>query len=259
MTDNDDERLLSRLADSMGTAQAARVRDYLHWGKDNYAADRILGDQIREVYPRVGTAIQAARAFHHRATETLARDGIRQFLDIGAGLDPVVHVVAQREIPDAEVVYVDNDPIVLCHGRAESSNDFVHWHAGDLEDPQGILERARKWLDFAQPVAVSLVGVIELVPGQSHALRWVRALLAPLAAGSALVLCTATPDHATELIDDVAQVYARGGILYRPRTRDQVAAFFERLVVDEPGIFTPTLGNATVADVSTYAAIGRKP
>lgn len=106
---------------------------------------------------------------------------------------------------------------------------------------------------------MSLVGVIELVPGRSHALRWVRALLAPLAAGSALILSTATADHAPEQIEEAARTYTNEGILYRPRTRDQIAAFFERLVLDEPGIVTPTLGKATDAEVSTYAAIGRKP
>lgn len=258
-TDTGNERLINRLVESMDKPQSARVWDALDWGKDNYEVDRILAERVRAQYPGASIAVRAARVFHRGAVETLARDGVRQFLDIGAGLGPSVHLVAQREIPDADIVYVDNDPLVLCHGRAMSANDTVHWFGGGLENPQAILDFASKRLDFNEPTAVSLVGVIELVPGQSHALRWVRALLAPLAAGSALVLSTATADHAPEQIGEASRAYTNDGILYRPRTRDQVAAFFERLVLAEPGIVTPTLGKATDAEVSTYAAIGRKP
>ncbi|MBV7708099.1 SAM-dependent methyltransferase [Nocardia nova] len=258
-TDMGDERLITRLVESMDKPQSARVWDALDWGKDNYEVDRILAERVRAQFPGASTAVRAARVFHRGAVETLARDGVRQFLDIGAGLGPSVHLVAQREIPDADIVYVDNDPLVLCHGRAMSANDTVHWFGGGLEHPQAILDFASKRLDFNEPTAVSLVGVIELVPGQSHALRWVRALLAPLAAGSALVLSTATADHAPEQIEEAARTYTNDGILYRPRTHDQVAAFFERLVLDEPGIITSPLGKATDAEVSTYVAIGRKP
>lgn len=259
MMDTYHERLLPRLADSMNTAQPARVRDYLGRGKDNYEPDRVLAHAIRDLYPSADTAVQASRAFHRSATEHLATEGVRQFLDIGAGIGPSVHIVAHDVRRDARIVYVDHDPIVLCHGRAVSTGDNVHWYGTDLDEPQAIADYAGQFLDFTEPVAVSLVGVLEFVPAQAYALRAVRALLAPLTSGSALVLCTATADYAPEVIADVAQEYTRGGIVYRPRTRDQFAAFFERLVVCGPGIMVPALGAATEADMSTYAAVGRKP
>lgn len=261
MTNADNESLLSRFAASTATAHPARLRDYLGGGKDNYDVDRVPADEILAIYPGARTAVQASRVFHREATERLAQSGVRQFLDIGAGIGPSVHLVAQREIPDARVVYVDDDPIVLCHGRAMSTppGDTVSWFDGTLEDPKAIMGHAGKCLDFDEPVAVSLVGVIELVAGQSHALRWVRSLLAPLAAGSALVLCCATADYAPELIGDVAQLYTNQGIMYRPRSRDQFSAFFERLVLDEPGVVVPPIGKASPAEVSAYAAVGRRP
>ncbi|MBF5002411.1 SAM-dependent methyltransferase [Nocardia sp. BSTN01] len=253
------EQLLDRLAESIATAQSARVRSYLEWGKDHYELDRILGERIVARYPGARTAVQASRAFHRDAIEALARSGVQQYLDIGAGFNPSVHLVAQREVPDAQVIYVDHDPVVLCHGRAMSVGEGVSWFYGDLSDLESIIEYARQRFDFAEPVAVSLVGVVEHIVSQSDSVSLVRALLSPLPSGSVLVLCAATPDHAAEQIDDIARLYGERGIPYRPRTREQISAHFERLALDEPGIFTPLIGKASESEVSTYAAIGRKP
>src|SRR6202795_1450702 len=102
-------------------AHSARVHDYWLGGKDNFAADREAGDAVMEAYPGIVMSVRANRAFLARAVRYLAAEaGIRQFLDIGTGIptENNTHEVAQAAAPDARIVYVDNDPIVLTHARA---------------------------------------------------------------------------------------------------------------------------------------------
>jgi hypothetical protein len=125
-------------------AHSARVWDYWLGGKDNYPVDRAVGDQIAQVLPGIVTCAQAGRMFAGRVVRFLAgQAGIRQFLDIGAGLptaDDNIHEIAQRVTPECRVVYVDNDPLVLVlvHARAmlssrpEGTIDVVQ---ADLRDP----------------------------------------------------------------------------------------------------------------------------
>jgi hypothetical protein len=101
--------------------QSARVYDYWLGGKDNFPADRAVGDAIAEQLPSIRTQVRAQRAFLGRAVRWLAAEtGIRQFLDIGTGIPSAgnVHEVAQAVAPESRVLYVDNDPIVLAHARA---------------------------------------------------------------------------------------------------------------------------------------------
>src|ERR671913_1161011 len=100
---------------------SARIWNYWLGGKDNYPVDRQVGDQILEAFPAIVENARASRAFLARAVRYLAGDaGVRQFLDIGTGLPTAnnTHEVAQQVAPDAKVVYVDNDPVVLVHARA---------------------------------------------------------------------------------------------------------------------------------------------
>jgi hypothetical protein len=128
-------------------AHPARVYDYWLGGKDNFAADREAAERVLAVTPGLRFRVRANRAFLGRATRFLATDaGIRQFLDIGTGIPTGdnTHEVAQRAAPDARVVYVDNDPIVLLHAQAllrsspEGATDYLQ---ADLRDPELILDR----------------------------------------------------------------------------------------------------------------------
>ena len=150
----------------------ARIYDYLLGGKDNYPADRAAAEQIAQVLPNVRTACQWNRAFLGRAVRFLAAErGIRQFIDIGTGLPTVrnVHEVAQDAAPGSHVVYVDNDPVVLAHGR-----HLLHGLAGttilehDLRQPDEILADPglRALIDFEEPVAVLLVAVLHFIPDE---------------------------------------------------------------------------------------------
>ena len=150
-------------------AHPARVYDYWLGGKDNFAADREAAERVLAVAPGLRYRVRANRAFLGRAARYLAAEaGLRQFLDIGTGIPAAgnTHEVAQRAAPDARVVYVDNDPIVLLHAEAllrsspEGATDYVQ---ADLRDPGMILDRAATLLDFGQPVAVMLLGVLHLI------------------------------------------------------------------------------------------------
>src|SRR5262249_22819484 len=122
--------------------------DYLLGGKDNFAADRAAGDQMINAVPTVVTRSRMNRAFLARAVRFLAGDcAIRQFLDIGAGLPSAsnTHEVAQAIAPEARVMYVDNDPMVLAHARAlltGTTEGSVAYLDADLRDPDCIVRAA---------------------------------------------------------------------------------------------------------------------
>src|SRR5438876_7947081 len=149
-----------------GVPQTARIWNYWLGGKDNFAADREVGDQIREAFPKIVENARASRAFLVRAVRYLAGEaGIRQFLDIGTGLPTAnnTHQVAQAVAPESRIVYVDNDPLVLVHARAlltstpDGVTDYVD---ADLRDPDKVLPEAASTLDFTRPVALTLLGVV---------------------------------------------------------------------------------------------------
>src|SRR4029077_5326445 len=144
----------------------ARVYDYWLGGKDNFAADRELGERTLEAYPNLVFSVRANRAFLARAVRFLAAEaGIRQFLDVGTGIPTAdnTHEVAQRVAPECKIVYVDNDPLVLVHARAlltgtpEGVGDYID--AG-LHEPATILTGAERILDFSQPIALMMLGIV---------------------------------------------------------------------------------------------------
>jgi hypothetical protein len=137
-------------------------RIWNHWlgGKDNFPVDREVGDRMAAMYPDIVRLARADRAFLKRAVRHLvAEEGIRQFLDVGAGLPTAenTHQVAQALAPQSRVVYVDNDPLVLSHARdvlvsaPEGATDYIQ---ADLRDPEAILRKARDTLDLDEPVAI---------------------------------------------------------------------------------------------------------
>src|SRR5918993_2138732 len=142
------EEYVSKLDTSQ--PHSARIWNYWLGGKDNFAADRQVGDQVREVFPAIVENARASRAFLGRAVRHLAANrGIRQFLDLGTGLPTAdnTHEIAQSVAPESRVVYVDNDPLVLVHARAlltsspEGVTDYVE---ADVRDTETILREARR-------------------------------------------------------------------------------------------------------------------
>ena len=253
---------------------SARVWNYWLGGKDNYPVDRAAGDQFREAFPGVVDVARASRAFLTRAVGYLADEaGIRQFLDVGTGLPTAnnTHEVAQRVAPDARIVYVDNDPLVLVHARAlltstpEGVTDYVD---ADLYHPDTILEAAARTLDLSQPVALMLMGILGHVGDYDEARSIVRRLLGPMPSGSYLAL-----DDGTDVVDKAAVEAAQGAynesgaIPYHPRSPEQIAGFFDGLELVEPGVVScprwrPDLVEAAgglPAEVDAFGGVGRKP
>jgi SAM-dependent methyltransferase len=253
--------------------QSARVYDYWLGGKDNYPADRRLGDAIAERVPMIRTMIREQRAFLRRAVRFLAAEaGVRQFLDIGTGIPSPgnVHDVAQEVAPASRVVYVDNDPIVLVHSRAllsSTSAGQVAFIQADLREPRGILDdpAIAKTLDLTQPVGLVLIGIMHHLRDHDDPRRVVATLMDALAPGSYLVLSQSTPDFDPEAMAGLAAVSEQGGIPNVPRTLADTEAFFAGLELVEPGLvpmaaWRPDPGaELDPRSVYAYAGVARKP
>jgi hypothetical protein len=221
---------------------SARVYDFLLGGKTNYQPDRDAVARLLEVMPIARPTAVENRAFMHRAVHYLAAEaGIRQFLDIGTGIptEPNLHQVAQGVDPAARVVYADNDPIVLAHSRAlhlgteQGRTAYVH---GDACEPDAILTEARKTLDFTEPVAVTLLTVLHWLPADADPYSIVADLMAAVPAGSALVITHVTRDFDAPSVGAAAEGLNAQGSNVTPRTRDQVAKFFDGFGLVEPGL-----------------------
>src|SRR5690242_9968851 len=193
--------------DAIDTTVAQPARRYNYWlgGKDNFAVDRESGDIIAKTFPTIRLAAIENRRFLQRATRFLAAEaGIRQFLDIGTGLPTAdnTHEVAQRVTPDARIVYVDNDPLVMVHARAllnSSPEGRTAYIQDDLNRPGDILSNPtlRETLDLDQPVGLMLIAVLHFIHRDGAARPIVRELLDALPSGSYLVATHATSDFGT--------------------------------------------------------------
>jgi O-methyltransferase involved in polyketide biosynthesis len=255
---------------------SARIYDFILGGKDNFPADREAAAQIVKVSPNMPVSMRANRQFMARATRHLAADhGIRQFLDLGTGLptEPNLHQIAQAVHPDARVVYVDNDPLVLVHARAlltSAPEGRTSYLEADLHDTEAILgsSQLKEGLDLEQPVAVSLFAILQFVTDEEVARAIIQKLMAPLASGSLLALSTVTADSNPQEAAAAQAAYAARGITAKARSRAEVATLltFAGLEVLDPGVqlvhrWHPDDESAAVPDehVQMYGAVARKP
>lgn len=228
---------------------SARVWNFWLGGKDNYPVDRQAGAQYRETFPDIVDLARGVREFLSRAVQFLAGEaGIGQFLDIGVGLPAVdnTHEIAQRINPQARIVYVDNDQFVLSHARAlltSRPEGEVAYIEGDLEDPDGIVEKARWELDFDAPVAVLLMHMLGAVPDLLDARLIVQRLTAALPKGSYIATSdeTNTDDRHVQA---ARQYWDTGAAKYVLRSPQEFGELFDgvedRLELVEPGLVTPT-------------------
>jgi SAM-dependent methyltransferase len=222
---------------------SARVYDYLLGGKDNFEADRIVAKAAIEAFPATAESARANRTFLYRVVSYLvAEAGIRQFLDLGSGLPAAsnVHEVAQATAPESRVVYVDNDPIVHAHARAllvsarEGATAYLH---ADLRNPEPLLEQAAKTLDFSQPVAVLLVGILHFIQDSDDPAGIVKRLMDALAPGSYLAISQLAPDIDPVMTAGIRAMKEQGRDLgFILRDRAQVTTFFDGLELVDPGV-----------------------
>jgi hypothetical protein len=194
------------------TPNVARMYDYYLGGKDNFPADRQAAERVLAIVPEVRAAVRANRAFVGRAVRFLAAAGVRQFLDVGSGLPTRrnVHEVAHELAPDARVVYVDDDPVVVVHGRALlACTDTVAVVQGDLRRPEEVLghPEVRALIDLDEPVAVLLTLVLHFVTDAEDPVGIVRRLRDAMAPGSYLVVSHGTGDPRPGTAPRVAAVY----------------------------------------------------
>jgi len=238
-----DAAVLLRRIDT-SKAHPARVYDALLGCKNNYPVDRAAAAAALAANPRGYLDVRHNRDFLRRAVTTLAsEDGINQFLDIGSGLPSGqnVHQIAQRIIPDARVVYVDNDPVVLAHASdlltrgAEGRTAYID---ADLRNPARIIEQAAKSLDFGRPIGLCLVAVTHLVEGE-EAYDVVRELVDALPSGSRVVLSHLTLDVNEAVMRALQKTYTeRGFTAFVLRSKAEVERFFtdSGLELLDPGV-----------------------
>jgi O-methyltransferase involved in polyketide biosynthesis len=250
---------------------SARIWNYWLGGKDNYAVDRMAGEQTIAVLPEIVDIARASRAFLMRVVRYLAGDaGIRQFLDIGTGLptENNTHEVAQAVAPESRVVYVDNDPLVLVHARAllkskpEGATAYIE---ADARDVDSILEGAAATLDLTRPVAITMLGILPFIGDDEEARSIVARLLAAVPAGSYLAVTHSTSEVSGErVVEAVRQWNEVAPTPYHLRSPEQIAAFFDGLELIDPGVvpcprWRPDRSDiGVIMDMDEFCALGRK-
>ncbi|HEX6676731.1 MAG TPA: SAM-dependent methyltransferase [Actinomycetes bacterium] len=258
-------------------ANPARVYDYLLGGKDNFPADRELAEQVIAIAPTAREVTRQNRAFLRRAVRFLAGEaGVRQFLDIGSGLPTRgnVHEIAQAVAPDCRVVYVDNDPVVVAHGRALLEGDNTVVVREDLREPEAIVgdPQVREVLDFDQPIAVLLVSVLHFVGDEQDPFGIVARFRDAVPAGSYLAISHGTRDipprpdmtaeEMTEMGTRTQQLYEQAAVPIVNRTKADVARLFGDWDLVDPGLVFIQLWRRDDAGAALpggfYGAIARK-
>ena len=253
-------------------AHPARIWNYWLGGKDNFEVDRQVGEMLMSILPELVDSARADRQFLARAVQYLAgQEGIRQFLDIGTGLPTAdnTHQIAQRVAPESRIVYVDNDPLVLSHARAlltstpQGACDYIH---ADVHDPGTILAGAAATLDFARPVAIVMLGILNFVLDPDEAQAILHLLLDSVPSGSYLVISHPTAEVDPEPAMRMMQAWNRqGAVPMRIRSREEIVRFFDGLELVEPGVVSCSrwrpdpVNVGEIVDVAHFCGVARKP
>jgi hypothetical protein len=247
----------------------ARMYDYFLGGKDHFQVDRDAVERIPTPLPEVRQLAQENRAFLRRVVRYMARQGIRQFLDIGSGLPTQqnTHQVAQEITPDARVVYVDNDPVVLVHGRALlATDDNTTVAAADMRNPADVLEHPETMalIDFNQPVGVLMLSMIHFLTVEERP-RVMGALRDVLAPGSYLTATHVTRDgKSPDVVAGVEAIYATTPSPAYIRDHAEIARFFDGFDLVDPGLVTLDQWRPDPQDPAPeatgwmYGAVGRR-
>ncbi|RVX42620.1 O-methyltransferase involved in polyketide biosynthesis [Nonomuraea polychroma] len=225
------------------TPNLARMHDYFIGGKDNFAADREAAEAVLAIAPEVRVMAQEHQAFHVRVVRYLVDQGITQFVNLGAGLPTELntHQLARSLVPEARVVYVGDDPVVLTHGRALLARQpGIAVVEGDVMHPADLLADPvlRQTIDLGQPVAVLLFAVLQYIADSSDPFRRVAELRDALPAGSHIVITHVVFDARPEIAEPIVDLYRKflGDVEGVARTREKVSTFFDGLELVEPGL-----------------------
>ena len=259
----------------------ARIYGGFLGGKDLYEVDRQVMAKINNAVPEAVDIARGNRGFLNRACRFLAQTKIDQFLDCGSGLPTAenTHQIVQRFNDEARVVYVDNDPVVLAHGRALLEENFrVHMVGADIFVPRTVLENevVRTHLDFSEPIVLLQVGTMHHVEGD-HAPELMREYIDALPSGSYVVFSHFFDPEVPELsaiARRIESILVSGPLgAGRFRTRDECLAMLDGLELvkpnapSEPGLAVcdewwpdgPRLAPLSGAARCIVGAVGRKP
>jgi hypothetical protein len=180
-----------------------------------------------------------------RAVRRAADRGVRQFLDLGAGIpfSPNISEIAQDVAPESRVMYVDNDPVVLAHGRAmmdSGPKGAVSYLNADLRDAAAVLDDplTRRTLDFGEPVAVVLVGVLHFIVDEDRPREVIGRFMEAMPSGSYLIADHAVFDYANALAPlRTALVHSGWRVAFRDMAEFREIAFAGLDLLD-PGVVT---------------------
>ncbi|WP_345365582.1 SAM-dependent methyltransferase [Actinoallomurus liliacearum] len=242
----------------------ARMYDYYLGGKDNTSADRKAAEEAIKRVPDLRLIARENRKFLQRTVRYLRAVGIRQIIDIGAGLPTLTntHQVAQKRAPKTRVVYVDNDPLVLANGHALlATNDRTTIIQADLRDPDGIIghPELKKLIDWEEPVGVLAVAVLHFVRDDEGPYESVAKLRAAMAPGSYLVLSHAELNQQTQ---HAAKVYDEASAPGVPRAQEEIERFFSGFQLVRPGLVPVSTWRRPgyrALEIPFLGGVGRKP
>ncbi|GIF25177.1 hypothetical protein BJ973_007429 [Actinoplanes tereljensis] len=257
---------------NINVPHSARIYDYWLGGKDNFAVDRAVGEAMIQAIPGMRYMAGENRKFVHRvARDLVAKEGIRQFLDIGTGIPtrPNLHEIAQQLEPSARVVYVDNDPIVLVHARAlmvskpEGRSEYI---SADLRDAASILEDKvlRDTLRSDEPVGLTLIAILMLLSDSDDPWTLVGALRDAMPSGSCLAITHPTADFAPDEVNQAVDAATGAGMTLVARSQEAVRRFFGDWELLDPGL-VPVSSWRPDAPVENpeaayyWAGVARKP
>ncbi|MFI7596633.1 SAM-dependent methyltransferase [Actinoplanes sp. NPDC049681] len=251
---------------------SARIYDYWLGGKDNFAVDRAVGEAMMKAIPGMRYMAGENRKFVHRAARDLvAKEGIRQFLDIGTGIPtrPNLHEIAQQIAPETRVVYVDNDPIVLVHARAlmvsseEGRSEYIE---ADIRRPEAIFDNPvlQETLDLTKPVGLTLIAILMLLADEDDPWDMVARYRDAMPSGSIMAITHPTADFNPAEVNQAVAAARGAGMTFQDRGRDEVARFFGDWELLEPGLVPVSAWrpDSPVDDPEAayyWAGVARKP
>ncbi|SEG23707.1 S-adenosyl methyltransferase [Thermomonospora echinospora] len=250
---------------------SARVWNYWLGGKDHYDVDREAGEKVARHVPGIAAAARGDRLFLGRCVRYLAgQEGVRQFLDIGTGLPTAdnTHEIAQRVAPQARIVYVDNDPLVLAHARAllmstpEGATSYID---ADVRDPGKILREAAATLNLGEPVALMMLAILHLIADDDQVRRILREFVDALPSGSYLAISHACTD--VEATRVAVRTWNDSDTPHpvKPRSRAEITRFFDGLELVEPGVVSCSRWRyepnpwGEPEEIMTFGGLARKP
>ena len=154
--------------------------------------------------------------------------------------------------------------MVLLHARAllvgtpEGATAYLD---ADVREPEKILASATRTLDFTQPIALMMLGIMGNVLDFDEAYAIVQQLIDAMPSGSYLALSDGTVAN-----KDLRTFTGNTeGFVYRIRSPEEITRFFDGLELLEPGVVSvsqwrPTPPGCQLPDaVEQFGGVARKP